>query len=40
MPTTVFITSDGRIFKKYAGLLTREQMNTFLHELLLASGTR
>ncbi len=40
MPTTVFITSDGRIFKKYAGLLTREQMNSFLHELLLASGTR
>ncbi len=40
MPTTVFITSDGRIFRKYAGLLTREQMNTFLHELLQASGIR
>jgi thiol-disulfide isomerase/thioredoxin len=40
MPTTVFITSDGRIFKKHAGLLTREQMNTFLQDLLQASGTR
>lgn len=40
MPTTVFITSDGRIFKKHAGLLTREQMNTFLHELLQTSGIR
>ncbi len=40
MPTTVFITPDGRILRKYAGLLTREQMNTFLHELLQASGVR
>ncbi len=40
MPTTVFITPDGRILRKYAGLLTREQMNTFLHELLQASGIR
>jgi len=40
MPTTVFITSDGRIFKTYAGLLTRAQMDSFLHELLQASSIR
>lgn len=39
MPTTVFITAEGRIFKKYAGLLTRDQMDTFVAELLRASGT-
>lgn len=39
MPTTVFITADGKIFKKYAGLLTRDLMDTFVAELLRASGT-
>ncbi len=39
MPTTVFITAEGKIFKKYAGLLTRDQMDTFVAELLRASGT-
>ncbi len=39
MPTTLFITADGKIFRKYTGLLTRDQMTTFLGELLKASGT-
>ena len=38
MPTTVFITADGKIFKKYTGMLTRDQMNTLVGELLRASG--
>lgn len=38
MPTTVFITPQGRILRKYTGLLTREQMDAFLNELLKASG--
>jgi cytochrome c biogenesis protein CcmG, thiol:disulfide interchange protein DsbE len=38
MPTTVFITADGKILKKYTGMLTRDQMNTFVGELLKASG--
>jgi len=38
MPTTVFITADGKILRKYAGMLTRDQMNTFVEELLKASG--
>jgi thiol-disulfide isomerase/thioredoxin len=39
MPTTVFITADGKILRKYTGSLTRDQMTTFLGELLKASGT-
>jgi thiol-disulfide isomerase/thioredoxin len=38
MPTTVFITPSGKIFKKYTGMLTRGQMNTLVDELLKASG--
>jgi thiol-disulfide isomerase/thioredoxin len=38
MPTTVFITADGKILRKYTGMLTRDQMNTFVGELLKASG--
>ncbi|MBI3975050.1 MAG: TlpA family protein disulfide reductase [Armatimonadetes bacterium] len=38
MPTTVFITPQGRILRKYTGLLTREQMDALLNELLKASG--
>ncbi len=38
MPTTVFITPSGKIFKKYTGMLTRGQMETFVDELLKASG--
>jgi thiol-disulfide isomerase/thioredoxin len=34
MPTTVFITTDGRILRKYAGLLTFEQMRAFTDELV------
>lgn len=40
MPTTVFITSDGRIWRKHAGLLTRGQMVALTEELLRASGTQ
>lgn len=38
MPTTVFITSNGKIFKRYTGMLTRGQMETLVDELLKASG--
>ena len=40
MPTTVFITADGKILKMYTGMLTRDQMTTFVRELQNASGTR
>lgn len=40
MPTTVFITSDGRILRKYTGLLTFELMKTFTDELLRGSTSR
>lgn len=40
MPTTVFITSDGRILRKHAGLLTRGQMTAFAEELVRASGSQ
>lgn len=40
MPTTVFITADGRIQRKHAGLLTREQMAAFTDELLRVSEAR
>jgi len=39
MPTTVFITPRGKIFKKYTGMLNRGQMETFVDELLKASGS-
>lgn len=37
MPTTVFITTDGRILRKHVGLLTFAQMQTFTEELLRVS---
>ena len=37
MPTTIFITPDGKIFKRYTGMLTRGQMDTLIDELLKAS---
>ncbi len=37
MPTTVFITPQGRILRKYTGLLTEKQMAALLGELLKAS---
>lgn len=40
MPTTVFITADGRIWRKHAGLLTRGQMVALVDELLRVSSTR
>ena len=39
MPTTVFITADGKVLRKYTGVLTRDQMNAFVRELRRASGT-
>jgi thiol-disulfide isomerase/thioredoxin len=40
MPTTVFITPQGMIFRKYAGLLTFDLMGTFVTDLLGASEVR
>ncbi len=40
MPTTVFITPEGRILRKHAGLLTRGQMVAFTDELIRASGVK
>lgn len=40
MPTTVFITADGRILRKHAGLLTVDQMKEFTNELIRVSGKR
>ena len=37
MPTTIFITPGGKIFKRYAGMLTRGQMEMLIDELLKAS---
>lgn len=37
MPTTVFVTSDGKMLRKHTGLLTRGQMLAFTEELLKAS---
>ena len=38
MPTTFFITANGKILRRYTGMLTRDQMNTFIGELLKVSG--
>jgi thiol-disulfide isomerase/thioredoxin len=38
MPTTVFITAEGKILRKHVGLLTPDQMRAFLTELLGGSG--
>lgn len=40
MPTTVFITTDGRVLRKHAGLLTFEQMQAFTEELVRVSAAR
>ncbi len=40
MPTTVFITTDGRIQRRYTGLLTFDQMKAFTDELVRASTSR
>lgn len=40
MPTTFFITPDGKILKKYTGLLTRGQIDALVGELLQTSGTK
>jgi thiol-disulfide isomerase/thioredoxin len=38
MPTTVFLTPDGKIFKSWTGLLTRAKMVELTEQLLKASG--
>jgi hypothetical protein len=38
MPTTVFITPDGRIFSSWPGVLTWDKMVKLTDELLQASG--
>lgn len=40
MPTTVFITADGRIWRKHAGLLTFDQIKAFADELVRVSSSR
>lgn len=40
MPTTVFITADGRIWRKHAGLLTFDQLAAFSAELVRVSSSR
>ncbi len=40
MPTTVFITADGRIWRKHAGLLTFDQLKAFTDELVRVSASR
>lgn len=37
MPTTVFITTDGRMLRKHTGLLTPDQMRAFSEELVKVS---
>lgn len=40
MPTTVFITADGRIWRKHAGLLTFDQIKAFTDDLVRVSASR
>ena len=38
MPTTVFITADGKIFRKWTGLLNRDKLVEITEEMLALSG--
>jgi thioredoxin-like negative regulator of GroEL len=38
MPSTLFITPDGRIVRKWTGLLTEEKLTELVQELLQESG--
>jgi thiol-disulfide isomerase/thioredoxin len=38
MPTTVFLTPDGKVFRTWTGLLTRAKMVELFDQLLKASG--
>lgn len=40
MPTTAFITANGKILRKHTGLLTLDQMRAFSEELVKVSGGR
>jgi cytochrome c-type biogenesis protein len=40
MPSTFFITADGIIIRKQIGLLTPDQIDAYIAELLWASNTR
>ncbi|MBI4312856.1 MAG: TlpA family protein disulfide reductase [Chloroflexi bacterium] len=37
MPTTVFLTPDGKVFKKWTGLLTRTKLVELANDLLASS---
>ncbi len=39
MPTTVFITADGKIFEKWDGPLSKETLGRISNEILRAQGT-
>lgn len=39
MPTTVFLTPDGKVFRTWTGLLTRAKMVELFEQLLRASGS-
>ena len=34
MPTTIFITADGQIFRKWSGAVTQEILTSILQEML------
>ena len=34
MPSTYFITADGKIFRKWGGLLTKDKLAEIIHEML------
>lgn len=38
MPTTVFLTPDGKVFRHWTGILTRAKLVELIEELLKASG--
>jgi thiol-disulfide isomerase/thioredoxin len=38
MPTTVFITANGKVFRQWTGLLTKQKLEELVEELLKASG--
>ena len=38
MPTTVFLTPDGKVFRTWTGPLTRAKMVELFEQLLKASG--
>ena len=39
MPSTVFITADGKIFRKWGGLLTEDKLGEITEDMLALTGT-